>query len=281
MIGIFDSGLGGLTVLRRVRAELPDEPLLYFADQAHVPYGDRSDAVLRNLLARNVAYLEAQGADFIVMGCNTSCAIGRRYGWPRAGVPILDLIDAAAEAVAALGARRIGVIATSATAKSGAYGEAIRARLPGALVQEVAAPELVPLVEAGKLTGPIARDAVVRACAPFLRPLDVLVLACTHFPLLDEHFAAAFGPGLLRLDPAVAQAARAVAFARGHAPQLALAPLPPVRTRFVTNGPLPAFAAAVRRIVGALQETEQTEEQDDGDETERRSGYDLHQRVRA
>ena len=281
MIGIFDSGLGGLTVLRRIRAELPGEPLLYFADQAHVPYGDRSDADLQRLLAHNVAYLEAQGAGFIVMGCNTSCAIGRRYGWPPAGVPILDLIDAAAEAVAALGARRIGVIATSATAKSGAYGEAIRARLPGTQVQEIAAPELVPLVEAGTLTGPIARAAVTRACARFVRPLDVLVLACTHFPLLDEHFEAVFGPALLRLDPAVAQAARAIAFARERAPQLALEPLPAARTRFVTNGPLPAFAAAVRRIVGPLKDTEQTEKQDDGAEPEGRPGYDLHQRVRA
>jgi glutamate racemase len=281
VIGIFDSGLGGLTVLRRVRAELPAEPLLYFADQAHVPYGDRSEADLQGLLRRNVAYLEAQGADFIVMGCNTSCAVGRRYGWPPAGVPILDLIDAAAEAVAAAGARRVGVIATSATANSGEYGAAIRARVPGAEVQEVGAPELVPLVEAGKVTGPAARDAVHRACAPFARPLDMLVLACTHFPLLDEHFESAFGPGLPRLDPAVAQAARAIAFARGRAPRLELSPLPPARTRFVTNGALPAFAAAVRRIVGPLQETEQTEKQDDGDEAEGRSGYDLHQRVRA
>lgn len=280
MIGIFDSGLGGLTVLRRVRAELPDEPLLYFADQAHVPYGDRSTENLRDLLARNVAYLEAQGADAVVMGCNTSCAIGRRYGWPPASVPILDLIDAAAEAVAGLGALRIGVIATAATAKSGAYGEAIRARVPGADVQEVGAPELVPLVEAGMLIGPIARDAVLRACARFRRPLDALILACTHFPLLDEHFEAAFGPTLFRLDPAVAQAARAVAFARGRAPKLALAPLPRVRTRFVTNGPLPAFTAAVRRIVGELEETEQTEEQNDGSESEGRSRHDLHQRVR-
>jgi glutamate racemase len=281
VIGIFDSGLGGLTVLRRIREALPQEPLLYFADQAHVPYGDRSDAGLRELLGRNVAYLDAQGVDAIVMGCNTSCAIGRRYGWPAARVPILDLIDAAAEAVAALGARRIGVIATNATAKSGAYGEAIRARFPGAEVQEVGAPELVPLVEAGILTGPIARAAVLRSCAPFERPLDVLVLACTHFPLLDEHFEAAFGPETPRLDPAVAQASRAIAFARGRAPRLALEPLPPVRTRFVTNGPLGAFAAAVRAIVGPLQETEQTEEQDDGNEAEARPGHDLHQRVRA
>jgi glutamate racemase len=281
VIGIFDSGLGGLTVLRRVRAEMPEEPLLYFADQAHVPYGGRSDAELQQLLRRNVAYLETQGVDAIVMGCNTSCAIGRRFGWPPARVPIFDLIDAAAESVAAFGARRIGVLATHATAKTGAYGEAIRARVPGADVQEVGAPALVPLVEAGILTGRAARDAVVEACAPFVRPLDVLVLACTHFPLLEEHFEAAFGPSLPLLDPAVAQAARAVAFARSRAPKLALVPLPPVRTRFITNGDLPAFEAGLRRIVGALQQTEQTEKQDDGEEAERRTGYDLHQRVRA
>lgn len=281
MIGIFDSGLGGLTVLRRVRAELPEEPLLYFADQAHVPYGGRSDEELRGLLRRNVGYLEAQGVDAIVMGCNTTCAIGRRYGWPPASVPILDLIDAAAEAVANLGARRIGVIATQATANSGEYGAAIRARVPASEVQEVGAPALVPLVEAGILAGPVARAAVLEACAPFVRPLDILVLACTHYPLLDEHFEAAFGSALPRLDPSLAQAARAVAFARGRVPKPALGPVARARTRFVTNGPLAPFSTAVEQIVGGLQESEQTEKQDDGDEAERRSRHDLQQRVRA
>ncbi|MBD5654764.1 MAG: aspartate/glutamate racemase family protein, partial [Candidatus Eremiobacteraeota bacterium] len=96
MLGIFDSGLGGLTVLRHVRARLPNEDIVYLADQAHVPYGDRNEDDLVQLLAHNVAILESDGVDVIVMGCNTTCAVAAVRGWPAARVPILDLIAAAA-----------------------------------------------------------------------------------------------------------------------------------------------------------------------------------------
>jgi len=202
-------------VLRAVRALLPDEDIVYYADQAHVPYGDRTPDELVQLLAHNVAYLEARGVDAIVMGCNTSCAIAASRGWPATRVPILDLIAAAADDVAASGARRVGVIGTLATVGSGAYGRAIRACDPAIAVQEVAAPALVPLVESGLLSGPIARDAVAAACAKFAAPLDALVLACTHYPLLDAHFASALGD-VVRIDPAQAQARRAAAFSGQH-----------------------------------------------------------------
>ncbi|MBD5606605.1 MAG: aspartate/glutamate racemase family protein, partial [Candidatus Eremiobacteraeota bacterium] len=108
----------------RVRALLPHEDIVFLADQAHVPYGDRRADDLEALLARNVAYLAEAGVDAIVMGCNTTCAVAAERGWPDAGRPILDLIAAAADAVADSGARRVGVLATTATARSGAYGAA-------------------------------------------------------------------------------------------------------------------------------------------------------------
>lgn len=249
MLGIFDSGLGGLTVLRRVRVLLPFEDLVYFADQKHVPYGDRSTTELRGLLASNVAYLGAQGVDAIVMGCNTSCAIAARFGWPPSPVPILDLIDAAADAVSASGARRVGVLATSATARSGAYGDAIRARDQRAIVREVAAPALVPLVESGIVSGPVALAAVAAACAELGAGLDAVVLACTHYPLLDAVFAQVLGTSVLRIDPAKRQAERASVWARKTSP-------PGLRrrpgsARYITNGALPAFRAAVDAFAGA------------------------------
>jgi glutamate racemase len=246
VLGVFDSGLGGLTVVRNLRARLPGEDLIFFADQAHVPYGDRTDAELRSYLAANVAYLASQGVDAIVMGCNTTCAIGARYGWPDAPVPVLDLIVSAAGAVVATGAKRVGVLATVPTAKSGAYGDAIRALNPDVDVQEVAAPALVPLVESGAPYGPLARAAVVSACAPFAMPLDLLVLACTHFPLLDAEFAAAM-PNVPRLDPAFAQADAAVRFAdeRGRKNERGT-------TRYLTSGDLESFRACLDTIVGPL-----------------------------
>jgi glutamate racemase len=231
-----------------VRAALPHEDVVYLADQAHVPYGDRAEHELRRLLASNVATLEAEGADAIVMGCNTSCAIASKYGWPAAGIPIFDLIDAAAQAVAAAGAQRVGVLATTATARSGAYGRAIVAVAPAVGVQEVAAPKLVPLVEGGCTSGPRARAAVAESLAPFRTPLDALVLACTHYPFLDDVFAELLGPAVLRVDPAVAQAARTIEWARHR--QL----LRPERgrTRYLTTGPLEPFRAALPGLVGPL-----------------------------
>ena len=229
-----------------MRARLPLEDIVYLADQAHVPYGERTTDDLVRLLAANVAYLEESGVDAVVMGCNTSCAVAAERGWPRTRVLILDLIEAAADDVVRSGAARVGVLATSATALSGAYGNAIRARARGTLVQEYAAPKLVPLVEAGTLTGPLALQAVAEACAQFETPLDALVLACTHYPLLDAHFAAVLGPGVRRFDPALAQAGRALRYVRARGGERGAG-----RTTYVTTGDLETFRAAVGALTPA------------------------------
>ncbi|HEV3153543.1 MAG TPA: glutamate racemase [Candidatus Baltobacteraceae bacterium] len=209
MLGLFDSGLGGLTVLRRLRDAVPAADMLYYADQAHVPYGERSADDLLRLLHHNLGWLDARGVDAIVMACNTSCGVADRYGWPPVSVPVLDLIDSAAQAVERTGLLRVGVIATTATVRSGAYGRHIVRRMPTARVVEVDAPALVPLVEAGELHGDAPRRAVQAVCDLLPRDVEAVVLACTHYPLLDEHFAAVLGTGVLRIDPAIVQAERA------------------------------------------------------------------------
>jgi glutamate racemase len=254
-LGIFDSGLGGIGVLRSVRARLPGVDVVYLADQAHVPYGDRAAAELRVLLAANVATLEAAGVDAIVMGCNTSCAIAARFGWPPASVPILDLIEAAAGAVAASGARRVGVIATAATARAGAYGAAIRRLAPHAEVEEVGAPALVPLVEAGIIAGPRARGAVADACAALLVRPEAVVLACTHYPFLAAEFAAVLGAGVALIDPAEAQGARAAVLA----PPEASAARARGRTRYISTGDLAAFQAGLLALGEPLGERDTIE----------------------
>ncbi|MGH7660117.1 MAG: glutamate racemase [Vulcanimicrobiaceae bacterium] len=245
MLGVFDSGLGGLTVVRQLQRRLPKHDILYLADQAHVPYGDRSPEDLQQYLHENIGYLNERSATPIVVACNTSCAVAMERGWPQSDAPILNLIQNAAEAVAALGARRIGVIATTVTAKSGAYGRALRERIHGAHVDEVPAPALVPLVEAGRYNGRAVRAAVEEACAPFPRDLEVVIYGCTHYPILDAHFAAVLGPEVVRLDPAIAQADATVRFVEDNRIAGASG-----ATHYVTTGDRLAFTASVRALLG-------------------------------
>ena len=245
MLGVFDSGLGGVTVVRQLRHKLPEHDVIYLADQAHVPYGDRSPEELQQYLRENIGFLNEHGSHAVVVACNTTAAVAMERGWPSSNAPILNLIENAADAVAALGARRIGVVATTVTAKAGAYGRALRARVHGAHVEEVPAPALVPLVEAGRYNGRAVRAAVEAACSPLPRDIDVLIYGCTHYPILDAHFAAVLGPDVVRLDPAIAQADATVRFVeeRSVAPGSAT-------THFVTTGDPVGFANSIRALLG-------------------------------
>ncbi|MFN2528223.1 MAG: glutamate racemase [Candidatus Baltobacteraceae bacterium] len=244
MLGIFDSGLGGLSVVRRVRECLPHHDLLFFADQAHVPYGGRTPENLAELLAANVAWLNAAGVAMIVMGCNTSCAIAQQFGWPPSEAPILDLIESAAIAVQSQGYKRVGVVATEATVRTKAYTKAISSRVPGILVTEVAAPALVPLVEAGKGGTEEAHQAVAAVCTQLPKELDAVLLACTHYPILDMHFRDALGESIDLIDPAVVHAERAASLApNGVALGLG-------DCKYVTNGDLEMFRTSIRMITG-------------------------------
>lgn len=242
MIGLFDSGLGGLTVVRRVRDRLPQTDLLFFADQAHVPYGDRAPDDLHRLLEGNLAWLDRQGAAVIVIGCNTSCAIAERYGWPSTRAHVLDLIDSAATAVQRAGYRRIGVVATAATVRAGSYGRTLRSAVTGAEVWEVAAPALVPLVEAGEIGTPRAEEAVSAICEELPRDLDAVIYGCTHYPLLEAHFRRALGESVALIDPAVMQAERAAHLVESLPVEAGL-------VRYVTSGDPQRFRVNVARIM--------------------------------
>jgi glutamate racemase len=242
-IGVYDSGLGGLTVLAALRAAGIAEEVIYFADQAHVPYGDKTDAELQVLLRTNLQWLQARGVDVVAMGCNTSCAVAARVGWPaiRFRHPIQDLIANGARAFAAASFGRVAVVATAATVRSGAYRAAIHAIAPQIEVTEIAAPALVPLVEAGEGESPEARAAVAEIVGRFAPGTDALVYGCTHYPLLDAHFAELV-PGIVRLNPAVEQARAVLA--------LGAATGAGARTAYVTNGDAALFERNVRRWTG-------------------------------
>jgi glutamate racemase len=242
-LGLYDSGVGGLTVLAALRDAGVDADIVYFADAAHVPYGDKTDTEINSYLAENLNLLAGLRVDAVITACNTSCAVAQRHGWPATPFAVLDIIAAAGASLASSGLRRIGVVATAATVRSGAYGRAIRAHLADADVFEVPAPLLVPIVERGDATTLAARDAVREAIAQLPADLDALVYGCTHYPLLDAWFADALPSTVVRIDPARAQAAATLELiARDR-----IAPGSGA-TAFYTNGDPAAFEAGARRI---------------------------------
>lgn len=245
MIGLFDSGVGGLTVVQRIRERLPRSDIVFFADQANVPYGDRDPEELHALLTANLAHLDDFAVDAIVMACNTSCAIAERYGWPSTGAPVLDLIDSAATAAQRAGYRRVGVVATAATVGAGSYGRTLRSAIRGAEVWEVAAPALVPLIEAGVVNGARARAEVEAVCRELPHDLDAVIYGCTHYPVLAAHFAATLRETVALVDPAVMQAERAAALLRDRE-----TPAERGATRYLTSGDPSVFAAAIARVTG-------------------------------
>jgi glutamate racemase len=246
MLGLYDSGLGGLTVLAAVRRAGIDQDVIYFADQAHVPYGDRTDLELYALIEENFRFLEAHGADAVVMACNTSCAVAaRRGGFPVSRLPVLDLIGNAAAALRETRYARIAVFATAATVRSGAYRAAIVAQAPRVEVIEIAAPELVPLVEQGFAATERASEAVRELCRALPPGVEAIVYGCTHYPLLDTHFARALHRDVARIDPALTQAAAAAALVSRSA-----LPAGSGLTHYLTNGDLARFESNVRAWTG-------------------------------
>jgi glutamate racemase len=187
-IGVFDSGLGGLTVVREIRRILPGEQILYLGDNARVPYGTRSPATIERYAGNCADFLVGQGIKLLVVACNTVSSVALPFLRGRVDVPVLGVIGAGARAAcAATRAGRIGVIGTAGTVGSSAYPREIAAILPRASVHQRPAPLLVPLAEEGWLEGDVPRLAVRRYVEPLAREdVDVLLLGCTHYPLLED-----------------------------------------------------------------------------------------------
>ena len=187
-IGVFDSGLGGLTVVQAIRARLPEERLVYLGDTARVPYGTRSAHTILRYARSCAARLAAHDIKLLVVACNTVSAVALPMLRVELDVPVLGVIEPGARAgVRASKAHRIGVIATVGTVASGAYPRAVAAVSTRAEVTQHAAPLLVPLVEDGWLTGEVPRLVVRRYLEPLLAVgIDSLVLGCTHYPVLRD-----------------------------------------------------------------------------------------------
>ena len=217
-IGVFDSGIGGLTVVRALMERLPLENLIYYGDTARVPYGVKSRATIAAYSAQIVEYLLVQRVKALVIACNTIAAVaGDAIRQQAQGLPVLDVISAGAQAALHTSKNHhIAVIATNTTVNSNAYARAIHAHDPAARVQSQACPLLVPLVEEGWLDHDVTRLTVREYLKPILADdADTLVLGCTHYPLLKPLLRSE-APRLALVDSATTTAehtARALATA--------------------------------------------------------------------
>jgi glutamate racemase len=222
-IGVFDSGVGGLTVLREILRRTPDESTVYLGDNDRAPYGVRPDSEVLAFSTEALDALAGRDVKAIVVACNTSTAVGLTQFRHRYDLPILGVVrPGAVTAALTTRNRRVGVIATPATVRSHAYFAAIKDENPAVEVYEHATPEFVPLVEAGILHGPDVEAAVAEGLAPllgerdaegeFVFPLpasariDTLLLGCTHYPLLGPIISAVAGAGVAIVDSATATA---------------------------------------------------------------------------
>ncbi|HET7182673.1 MAG TPA: glutamate racemase [Candidatus Limnocylindrales bacterium] len=222
-IGVFDSGVGGLTVLREILRRSPDESTIYFGDNARAPYGVRPDEEVRDFSLESVDQLVERGVKAVVIACNTSTAVALTEMRRRYDLPVLGVIrPGASSASLATRNRRVGVIGTPATIRSHAYFGAIKDENPAVEVYEHATPTFVPMVEAGLIAGDEVEASVREALAPllgerdasgeFIFPMpdsariDTLLLGCTHYPLLRNVIAVVAGDEIAIVDSAAATA---------------------------------------------------------------------------
>jgi len=248
-IGVFDSGIGGLTVARLIQEQLPGEDIIYIGDTANLPYGEKSVSQLIDFARRIMDFLMANQVKAIVAACNTSSSVSIDILRDRYPVPIIGVVKPGARAAVRVSKNmRIGVLATEVTAKSSAYRREILSIQPDARVWEVPCPALVPAVEQGRTADPEVREAVSSYLAlPLQNQADTIVLGCTHYPYLQSLIAEVSGERVTIVDPAVetvTELKRVLADIRGFAQRES------GRASFFATGPTNSFTEVGARFYG-------------------------------
>ncbi len=216
-VGVFDSGIGGLSVVREIKRLMPGQPLIYFGDTARTPYGPKSLEILRRYALEDANFLIQKGAHLIVVACHSAASAATSLLESKLAVPVFEVVTpSVAQAVKLTRNSRIGVIGTRATINSRIYDRLIPERLDNVRVFGMACPLLVPLVEEGWINKRETRMIVKR----YLRPLrnkqiDTLVLGCTHYPLLKQVIREKAGKGVKIVDPSEEVARSVYNFLRG------------------------------------------------------------------
>lgn len=203
-IGVFDSGVGGLTVVKEIISQLPNEDIVYFGDTARVPYGTKSPDIVTKYSVQNIRFLLTKNVKAIVVACNTASALALNTVKNQFDIPIIGVVEPGAEtAVANTKSKRIGVIGTPATISSKAYGNVIRSLDKEAITFEVACPLFVPLVEEGWLDNEITYKIIEEYLKTFKdKSIDALILGCTHYPLLIKTIGEVIGKDIKLINPA-------------------------------------------------------------------------------
>jgi len=247
---VFDSGVGGLTVVRALMERLPFESIHYFGDTARVPYGVKSVQTIAHYTTQIAEFLLEKRVKVLIIACNTMAAVASQVVRDLSPTPVLDVIEAGAlTALAATRSRRIGVIGTPTTINSNAYSRAIHAIEPDARIFSQACALFVPLVEEGWLDHPVTRLTAQEYLKPVLaEQVDTLVLGCTHYPLLKPLLQEAAGPAITLVDSAEAMAEQTAALLTDlklHNPERT----PPDYHYWVTDVPL-RFQTIGERFLG-------------------------------
>jgi glutamate racemase len=246
-IGMFDSGVGGLSVLREVRRELPFEDLLYVADSAHAPYGDKPAPYIEQRALAVSGFLIEQGAKALVVACNTATGVAVAALRGRFAVPIIGIEPAIKPAVALTKSGVVGVLATSQTIASRKFERLVETVRGNATILAQPCPGLVELIELGTLSSGETRESVRQYVAPLLaKGADTLVLGCTHYPFVADVIRSLAGPDVQVIDPARA-VAKEVRRRLGEQGLLA-SPGRQSTLLFYTNGPSGRFREFVERV---------------------------------
>lgn len=203
-IGVFDSGIGGLTVVRELYRVLPHETVYYFGDTARVPYGNKSPETITRFSTENVLFLLHRDVKLIIIACNTASSHALPFLERSFSIPLVGVIEPGVQAaVAATRTKRIGIIGTAATVGSGAYERALHRVDPAIKVTSVGCPLFVPIVEEGWGTRPVAKAIAREYLAPLRKAkVDTVILGCTHYPLLKTMLRQVLGPDVQLVDSA-------------------------------------------------------------------------------
>lgn len=219
-IGLFDSGLGGITVARQIKKLMPHEDIVYFGDTARVPYGTRTREIIKKYAAQDINFLLSQDVKMVIAACGTVSANPPQEFIDKLSVPYTAvLVPAAQAACAATQNGKIGVIATSATIKSGAYGKEIRNILHNPRIIGKACPLLVPLIENGYVQrdNPVTKMVVEEYLKPIMQEkVDTLILGCTHYPIIKALIGDLVGENVTLIDPGKEAAKHVQAFLTNH-----------------------------------------------------------------
>jgi glutamate racemase len=247
-IGLFDSGVGGLSVLKEL-AHLPgqgERHFYYFGDTARCPYGNREPFEIKAFVTEIIQFLETKTIDAVVMACNTSAACALDAAREKSAAPVFDLISLTAEYVATFG-KKVGVMATASTVKSGLFSKLIQTHDPSLEVFELACPDIVPIVESGDIDHPSTRDVLQQYARKLLeQQVEVLILGCTHFPFIRAQLEPFLGEHVMIVNPADV-------LREFFAAQIGSSDSQPVNhMQFFVSGNADAFTRAAEKTFGLL-----------------------------